>query len=115
MAFGSWSGSTLLVVASLGNWLGGLSTFGLGWLGNPASIARWLRMDPGKAVRWQAMIQRRGAWLALLCWVPVIGDPIALALGIYKANPLLVAVFMLIGKAARYAVVIAVLRGMFGH
>ncbi|MEO8066307.1 MAG: VTT domain-containing protein [Flavobacteriales bacterium] len=110
MAFGPWSSFTLLVVASLGNWLGGLSTFGLGWLGNPVSIARWLRMDPAKAVRWQAMIQRRGAWLALLCWVPVIGDPIALALGIYKAHPVRVAALMLIGKAVRYAAVIAVLR-----
>ena len=113
MALGPWSGFTLLLVASIGNWLGGLSTFGLGWLGKPASIARWLRMDPAKALRWQSSVQRGGAWMALLCWVPVIGDPIALALGIFKARPVQVALLMLVGKAVRYAVVIALLRGMF--
>jgi membrane protein YqaA with SNARE-associated domain len=109
-ALGPWSGTTLLLVASVGNWLGGLSTFGLGWLGKPASIARWLRVDPNKALRWQGAVQRRGAWLALLCWVPVIGDPIALALGVLKAKPIPVALLMLLGKAARYAVVIWAMR-----
>ena len=114
MALGPWSGFTLLVVASLGNWLGGLSTFGLGWLGKTGSIARCLRMDPGKALRWQAAVRQSGAWLALLCWVPVIGDPIALALGVFKARPLPVALLMLAGKAARYAVVIWAMRGGSG-
>lgn len=106
MALGPWSGITLLAVASVGNWLGGLSTFGLGWLGNAERIARWLRTGPAKAQRWQAGVSRFGAWLALLCWVPVIGDPIALALGVFKAKPVPVALLMLVGKAGRYAFVI---------
>ena len=107
---GPWNAATLLAVASLGNWLGGLTTYGLGRLGKVDVIVRWLRMDADKARTWEAAIQRRGAWLALLAWVPFIGDPIALALGLFRANAFWCAVLMLIGKVARYAVVIAAMR-----
>ncbi len=109
---GPWSGGILLLVASLGNWLGGLTTYGIGRLGDAATIARWVRTDPGKVERWQQLIRRHGSWAALLCWTPIIGDVIALALGVLRVRVLPVAAFMLIGKAARYAVVIAGLRAV---
>jgi membrane protein YqaA with SNARE-associated domain len=112
---GPWSASTLLLVATLGNWLGGLSTYGIGWLGDGERILRWFRIDPSKAHRWQADVSRYGAWMALLCWLPVLGDPIALALGVFKARPLPVAALMLVGKAVRYAVVIASTRALMGQ
>ena len=40
----------------------------------------------------------------------VLGDPLALALGVFKVKPAPVAVLMLVGKAARYAVVIGLAR-----
>ena len=110
MVLGPWSSVALWAVASAGNWLGGMSSYGLGRLGDPLRSARWLRADPAKALRWQHRIQRYGTWAALLCWVPVIGDPIAIALGLGKAPAWSVGVLMLVGKAVRYAVVLAVLR-----
>ena len=107
--FGPWSNGTLILVASLGNWLGGLTTYLLGRLCN-APLMRRLRLDPSSADRWQRPVKRYGAWLALLCWAPIIGDVIALALGLCRVRPVPVALLMLIGKAARYAVVIAALR-----
>ena len=109
-AAGSWSTLSLLLVASAGNWLGGMSSYGLGRLGDPARIARWLRTDPEKAIRWQSRISRYGAFAALLCWLPVIGDPIAIALGLGRSRVLPTAALMLLGKAVRYAVVLAALR-----
>lgn len=110
MALGPWDGMALWAVASAGNWLGGMSSYGLGRLGDPQRIARWLRTDPAKAQHWQQRIQKYGSWAALLCWLPVIGDPIAIALGLGRSPVLPTAVLMLIGKAVRYAVVLAVLR-----
>lgn len=96
----------LFVAATAGNTLGGLVNYGIGrWIPEDR-VVKWLRIDTGKAERWRTMVDRRGAWAALLCWLPVIGDPIALALGLFRAPFVPCAVLMLIGKAARYAVLL---------
>jgi membrane protein YqaA with SNARE-associated domain len=111
MAMGSWSSSSLLVVASVGNTLGGLTNYAIGrWVPQEKLVER-LGIDATKAERWRSFVQRYGAWGALACWLPVIGDPIALALGVVRTRLLPTAVLMLVGKAVRYAVVLAVLRG----
>jgi membrane protein YqaA with SNARE-associated domain len=112
MALGPWSTIALWAAASTGNTLGGMSSYGLGRLGDPARIARWLRTDPAKAMRWQARMERYGAWGALLTWLPVVGDPIAIALGLGRAKALPVLVLMFMGKAARYVVLLAILRAV---
>ncbi len=109
-ALGPWSAFSLLLVASAGNWLGGMSSYGLGRLGDPVRIARWLRTDPAKAIRWQERITHHGPWAALLCWVPVIGDPIAIALGLGRAPWIPTSLLMLLGKTIRYAVLLYFLR-----
>lgn len=113
-ALGSWPLVELWLVASFGNWLGGLSSYGLGRLGDLERIAKWLRTDPAKADAWRSRIEKYGSWAALLCWAPVIGDPIAIALGLGRARFWPVALLMLIGKAARYAVLLGLLRILFG-
>lgn len=110
MALGPWATSTLWMVASAGNWLGGMSSYGIGRLGDLEQIAKLLRMDPLKAIRLQGKVEKYGYWAALLTWVPVIGDPLAVALGLGKAPWLPVTILMLIGKAARYAVLLAIIR-----
>lgn len=110
MAVGPWSGVLLWSVATAGNWLGGMSTYGLGRLGDPRAVSRWIRIDQRRAEAWHHRIRDWGPWAALACWVPVIGDPIALALGLGRARFWLTALLMLMGKAARYAVIIALLR-----
>jgi membrane protein YqaA with SNARE-associated domain len=110
MTLGPWSTMSLWLVASSGNWLGGMSSYALGRLGDLDRIARWLRTDPAKAQRMQGWVERQGHWAALLTWLPVVGDPLAIALGLGRAPLLPVMVLMFIGKAARYAVVLAILR-----
>jgi membrane protein YqaA with SNARE-associated domain len=110
MALGDWSGSSLLIVASIGNTLGGLTNYGLGRWFPEEKAKRWFRMDATKAERWQHFVHRRGAWAALLCWLPVVGDPIAIALGLFRAPFLPVAVLMFIGKCARYGLILGIMR-----
>jgi membrane protein YqaA with SNARE-associated domain len=95
------------VVASLGNWSGGMSSYGIGRFGDADRIARWLRVDPAKALGWQVRIARYGPWAALLCWLPVVGDPIAIALGLGRSPVLATSVLMFVGKALRYAVLLS--------
>jgi membrane protein YqaA with SNARE-associated domain len=110
MTVGPWGTPELWVVASLGNWLGGMSSYGLGRLGDPDRIARWLRTDLAKAQAWRVRLERQGAWAAWLCWLPIIGDPIAIALGLGRTHLLTTALFMFLGKALRYAAVLALVR-----
>lgn len=112
MALGPWGTLPLLLTASIGNTLGGITNYGLGRWIPEGRLMRRLRVDPGKAERWHVLVRRHGSWCALLCWLPVVGDPIAIALGLFRARFWPVLVLMFIGKAVRYAVVVAVLRGM---
>ena len=41
--------------------------------------------------------------LAFFCWLPVIGDAIAVTLGFFRVNFFKVALWMFIGKIIRYA------------
>jgi membrane protein YqaA with SNARE-associated domain len=112
MALGPWNSTALLITASLGNTLGGLTNYAIGrWLPE-GKLLRRLKIDAEKAGRWHRLVRRYGVWCALLCWLPVVGDPIAIALGLFRARPAPVAVLMFLGKAVRYAVLIAAIRGL---
>lgn len=110
VALGAWSSGSLLLVASVGNTLGGLTNYAIGrWIPEEKLLKR-LGMDPGKAERWRSFAERYGAWGALLCWLPVIGDPLAIALGLFRTKFLQTALLMFVGKALRYAVVLWIIR-----
>jgi len=49
-------------------------------------------------------IDKYGVWMALLSWVPVVGDVICLALGFYKAPALASNFLLLVGTFARFAI-----------
>lgn len=90
----------LLLVATLGNGLGGSVTFALGWW-----IVNPFKADSKKHQRAMKYVQRYGAWSLLLSWVPVIGDPLCLLAGWLKLPVLLSVVLIFLGKLARYWVV----------
>ncbi len=94
-----------VITATLGNGIGGMSSYGLGYLGNMAWIERYLRVEAQQIERIQKQIARFGSLLAFLSWLPVVGDLIAVALGFFKVRPVGVAIYMFAGKALRYIVI----------
>ena len=93
-----------VAVATLGNWLGGLTSYYVGWLGKLEWLERWFRVKRETIERQQERVKRWGAWLALLTWVPFIGDVFAVVLGFYKVRFLPSAFWMLVGKCGRFIV-----------
>ena len=93
-----------LLVATTGNWLGGLSSYFLGRLGKWSTLEKYFRLKKEKIVKFKTNIDKWGSLLAFFCWLPVIGDPIAVGLGFFRTNYLLVALWMFIGKLIRYIV-----------
>lgn len=96
-----------LLIASTGNTLGSYLNFGIGYIGNPEWLKK-LRVKQKTIESWKASIQKYGAWLALLSWLPIVGDIIGIALGFFRANIFWSFIFMAIGKFIRYLVVILV-------
>lgn len=93
-----------LIVAALGNWMGNLATFGLGWLGKWDWIEKYFKVDRAKLEKQKVYIDKYGIWLALVTWFPFVGDLFTLALGFYKTNLWLTALLFLVGRCLRFLV-----------
>ncbi|MDR1591918.1 MAG: VTT domain-containing protein [Prevotellaceae bacterium] len=93
-----------LAVATVGNWLGGLTCYWIGWLGKITWIEKWLRIPKSKIDRFMHLVGRYGNWLAFFSFLPWVGDAIAVAAGLFRCRLWIVAVSMLFGKFVRYAV-----------
>ena len=83
-----------LAIATVGNTLGGLTSYGIGRL-----------VPPTKPMKGLATLQRYGSPVLLLSWVPLIGDPLCVAAGWLRINAALAAAFIAVGKFARYALI----------
>ena len=92
----------LLLVATAGNLLGSLVTFGMGRAGNLVLHRRWLRIGEGEVVRAEAWFRRWGLPSLLLAWLPVVGDPLCLVAGLFRVHPLPFVILVGLGKLARY-------------
>jgi membrane protein YqaA with SNARE-associated domain len=89
-------------VATMGNWLGGVTSYIVGWLGKREWLSRYFGVKEQKVKDVQKWIDKYGIAVALFCWVPVIGDPLVVALGFMRSRPIAVFILMLIGRLLRY-------------
>ncbi len=88
-------------VATVGNWLGGLTSYGIGRIGKWEWIEK-LHVKRESLEKQKHFIDRFGPIVALLTWVPFIGDVFAVALGFYRVKFVPMAFWMLVGKCARF-------------
>ena len=99
-----YSLAMVLWVATAGNWLGGMTSYGLGRLGNWSLLNRFFGIRIDQMIPWQNRMNQWKSILAFFCWLPGIGDLIAVALGFFKISLIPVGLWMLIGKLLRYFV-----------
>lgn len=102
----------MLVVATFGNTLGGVFTYWIGHLGRLDWAEKYLKIKSEAVFKLQTKFQRYGHLIAFFCWLPLIGDPLALALGYFRSDWKKVFFFMGIGKFLRYFVLIEVVHYM---
>ena len=96
----------LLFAASVGNTLGGLTTYLLGKAGRWVHIEKYLGIKPHQTLKAHRWVERQGVYAALLCWLPLIGDVIALMLGFAKTPIFKTTLLMGIGKTLRYLFIV---------
>lgn len=98
-----------LIVATIGNWIGGMTTFWIGQMGKLDWIEKYFRVSHEKLVRWEKEVSQYGAFFAVLGWIPIFGNVIVLSLGFFHARSIPSAWWLLVGKTARYVVIIWVM------
>ncbi len=87
-----------LAVATIGNTLGGMVTFAMGWLLPQSHIQ-------SQQLKQVEKLRHYGSPALLLAWVPLLGDALCLAAGWLRLSWWQAGLFMAIGKFARYGVI----------
>ncbi len=95
---------TCVIVATIGNSLGGMTCYWLGTLGKIDWIEKYMKVKRERVEKVQSWLRGKGSAMSFFVFLPGVGDIIAIALGFLRANPWGVLLFMTIGKFARYVV-----------
>lgn len=96
----------LCLVATAGNSLGSFTSYALGSLGK----YKWLRIEESSVEKWRPKIKKWGPFLGLWGWLPLVGDPLVVALGLFRAPWKSSFVFITIGKLIRFTSILWLLR-----
>ena len=96
----------LMVYGTVGNILGSMFNYGVGRLGRPEWIERYLHVPPEQMERALRFMQGRGALMGVFAFLPVLGSAIAIGLGLMRANVVLSFLSISVGKALRYMVLV---------
>lgn len=101
-----------ILVATVGNTLGGALTWGMGF-GSHKVVDKYQQSK--NHVRALVWLQRIGPKACLLSWLPGVGDPLCAVAGWLKLPFWPCLLYMAIGKFARYLTMTAALIGVFGR
>ncbi|MEG1380570.1 MAG: VTT domain-containing protein [Bacteroidales bacterium] len=102
-----------LFVLSIGNLLGGMTCYYMGYLGKMDWIVKYLKINPEKLHKMQVNLDKRGTWLAAFAFVPILGNIMIVTFGLMRSNFYAVSTYMFIGKVLRYFIWMALTLGVF--
>lgn len=110
----SYDVTDVVTLATIGNFLGACTTYGIGFWGSAFLMQKVLRIDTEQTTKAKAIFRKYGSWSLLLSWVPVIGDPLCLVAGSLRLHFTLFSLLTFIGKLGRYALIAAITTGSNG-
>ncbi len=98
------SSELLIWIATVGNTLGAITTWGMGMLlAIKFPLGEGLSANNRRAVAW---VRKWGRWSLFFSWLPLIGDALCFAGGWLKLPMVSSYVIIFFGKALRYALVV---------
>ena len=95
----------LLIVATLGNVLGSVVNYAIGFYGGDWLTHKVLKISPQQMHKAKQRYNKWGKWSLLLAWVPIIGDPLTVIAGALKINIWVFLLLVTVGKFGRYCIV----------
>ena len=95
---------SLVLVASVGNFLGACTSYYIGFKGR-ILIEKYLRFDPGELDKAEKIFSKYGSFVLLFTWLPFIGDAITVVGGLMRLNFKMFSILVFTGKFLRYLAV----------
>ncbi len=94
----------VLAVATIGNLLGALTNYYIGYKSHSDKLIKKFKLNEEKLAKWELRLSKWGIYLGLIAWIPIIGEPMVAALGFFRVKFIPLMFMMLIGKFTRYSV-----------
>lgn len=94
----------VIMVASVGNYLGACTSYYLGLAGRMHIIAKYFRISDADLAHVEKWFNKYGSWSLLFTWLPVVGDAIPVFAGVTGFRFRVFSVLVFVGKFFRYAV-----------
>lgn len=102
LLLGGKSPILVVVIATIGNTLGGATNYLIGRWGSTWLIRKVLRITPDQQQRAENWFERYGSLSLLLSWLPIVGDPLCLVAGTLRTSITRFFILVTTGKALRY-------------
>ena len=102
----NFNNSLLLIAASLGNILGSVVNWFIGFYSRNFTSKNWFPFNEMQITRSSKWFEKFGKWSLLFAWVPILGDPLTLVVGLLRVRFLDFIILVAIGKVSRYFVVL---------
>jgi membrane protein YqaA with SNARE-associated domain len=100
---------TLIATASLGNILGSIFNWLLGFYLFKYINKKWFPFKENQINAASKRFSKFGVWSLLFAWLPIVGDPLTFVAGILRINFLLFIALVTVGKITRYLFVYALI------
>ena len=105
IATSNYDNLLLLIFASVGNILGSVVNWALGFYSRTITTKKWFPFKETQIERSSQWFKKFGKWSLLFAWFPVIGDPLTLVAGLLRVRFLDFIILVAIGKVSRYLIV----------
>ena len=105
MATSNYDNLLLLIFASLGNVLGSVVNWILGFYSRNLVKKKWFPFKDQQIEKSSSWFNKFGKWSLLFAWVPIIGDPLTLVAGLLRVKFIEFIILVTIGKVSRYMVI----------
>ena len=92
----------LLIYGTIGNWAGSMFNYFIGHLGKMEWIEHYLHVKKESLDKAHKFLGQKGAWMGFFAFLPIIGTAICIVLGLMRANPIITAISVFLGKVLRY-------------
>ena len=96
----------LVVYGTVGNVLGSVFNYGVGYIGRIDWIEKYLHVRKEKLERTRRFLAGRGAWMGILAFLPILGSVVTIVLGLMRANMTITFISITIGKFLRYLLLV---------
>lgn len=96
----------LVVYGTVGNVLGSVFNYGVGYMGRIDWIEKYLHVSKEKLERTRRFLAGRGAWMGILAFLPILGSVVTIVLGLMRANMTITFISITIGKFLRYLLLV---------